>query len=232
MKTSNSTQDDTFESLLQLALTDIANEENKTLLCDDTFKNATLPKEYDTKMQRYLKKIQFKTLASRFIGISFKIGCAILMILGFSFLLLLQNKTVRASCQKTILEFYNKFVKISSKEDLSGKEDVVQSIDLPQGFYLVDSFSTESNTYHYYQNNNNDTIEIFRFNKKNVSTFDNEHYVIDSYMLDGNEFVFYESTDVNFSNILYWHTNSWYFEIHSNLNKKEMEKIAKSLLDM
>ena len=231
MSNNNNLQDDTFEAYLRLALTELANEENKDIMEEYSKTDITLPKDYSKKIDRFVKKASMMHALSGFFKFAQKAASILLTILGLFFVLFLSSKNVRASCQEYVMRIYDQFISISYNKDLSAKEEIHDNLYLPAGYSLVDSYTTDTMEFCYYESDS-DSIEIYRSSQANAATFDNEHYKIQTYTLGKTEFTYYESMDEDFTNILSWHSDAWYYEIHSNLNKKELERIAKSMISL
>lgn len=232
MVKNNISSDDAFEAFLQLALVEIANEENNELIKDFESHKVTLPEKYSKKMNRYIKTIQIKRTALITYTFLYKTALIFLAIFGLCFTILLFNENVRASCQDFIIEIYQKYIIINNNKDLSAdKPSQPDTLFLSEGYMLTDSLITEKTEYYCYENGT-DSIEIYRFNIKNSITFDNEHYNIYSFVIEDTEYLYCESIDNNFSNILYWHSNDWYYELHSSLDKNNIIKFVEKMKNL
>ena len=80
-----------------------------------------------------------------------------------------------------------------------------------------------------YKDSLDNSIVLYSYSTKHDSSADNENYNI--YEIEINNFsgLFFESQNSYFENMLYWNTDSTYYQLKSSLPPEELIKIAENL---
>lgn len=128
-------------------------------------------------MRRILRHFRYRNhikLSLRYVK---KIASVIFLIMGISFYLLLSFDEVRATCQKAIIEIYDRYIRYSYTSDLSLEDSHVSFGYVPTGYSMVETPYVIDN-YTIYQNAYVDFVELNYKAKKNADLIDNEHYFV------------------------------------------------------
>ena len=127
------------------------------------------------------------------------------------------------------MKYYERFVKVSYME---GYPEGVLHIDLqyiPEGFSVTESLFEGTNGYVQYQNSMGEQVTLYYYTEKQISYVDKEHYMISRISFGDTQGEFWEAIDTSFNNMLFWDTQNAFYVLESNLDKKEMIKMAENV---
>ena len=222
-------ENEIWESLLKAAVIENSLNEIKDYPSEQEINRIVLPEHYKLRMRRMLKHYRYRKYAKLSLRYGKKIASVILLIMGFSFTLLLSFAEVRAACESVIIEIYDRYIRYSYTSDLSLENSPIRFGYVPEGYSMVEASFNGIDNYVIYQNAYGDSIKLNYDTEKFSAFIDNEHYVISEVFIDGYKGDFFESQDSYFRNSLIWSTENGYFHLKSTLGKEEMLKIAKNL---
>ena len=222
-------ENEIWESLLKAAVIENSLNEIKDYPSEQEINRIVLPEHYKLRMRRMLKHYRYRKYAKLSLRYGKKIASVILLIMGFSFTLLLSFAEVRAACESVIIEIYDRYIRYSYTSDLSLENSPIRFGYVPEGYSMVEASFNGIDNYVIYQNAYGDSIELNYKAKKNTFLVDNEHYLIHKIHIGNDKGTFLESQDSHFRNSLIWSTENGYFHLKSTLGKEEMLKIAKNL---
>ena len=222
-------ENEIWESLLKAAVIENSLNEIKDYPSEQEINRIVLPEHYKLRMRRMLKHYRYRKYAKLSLRYGKKIASVILLIMGFSFTLLLSFAEVRAACESVIIEIYDRYIRYSYTSDLSLENSPIRFGYVPEGYSMVEASFNGIDNYVIYQNAYGDTIELNYKTKKNTFLVDNEHYLIHEIHIGNDKGTFLESLDNRFPNILIWNAENDYFQLKSALEMEEMIKTAENI---
>lgn len=220
--------DEIFEALLKAAVIQNSLKELETYPSEEELDKITISDACDRKIRRMIKKYWFKNRLIKGLKVTQRVASFIAIIMGVSFIALLQFKEVRAACYNIIVQITEKYVQFdyhSVKDKYNYKLNLNY---IPDGYYETERSETETDCSLIYKNSIGDYIAIY-YAIETSNNIDNEHYIITDITINGNHGKYFSSTDSRFNNVLTWYTDKGYFLIESSLDKDELIKIAKNI---
>lgn len=218
-----------WETFLKSAVIENSIKELNTYPDSKDLKNIQIPKSYDYKMRKLINRLNFQRKFLSALHVAQKAVSIILIITGASFIFLLQNHDVRAACKNFITKIYEQYIHLSYKNDISNNIILPEFGYIPNGFSLVEISSNQNQSTVIYKDSLDNRIVLYSYSTKHDSSADNENYNI--YEIEINNFpgLLFESKNSYFENMLYWNTDSTYYQLKSSLPSEELIKIAENL---
>lgn len=222
----NEFDDEVFEALLKAVVIQNSLKELETYPSEEELDKITISDACDRKIRRMIKKYWFRNRLIKGLKATQRVASFIAIIMGVTFIALLQFKEVRAACYNIIVQITEKYARFeyNTAEDFES----IEVNYIPNGYDEVKRTSTEIDCYLIYQNSNNDRLTIYYALESN-DNLDNEHHIITDITVNGAKGKYFEASDKRFKNMLVWYTDKGYFLIKSSLDKNELLKIAKNI---
>ena len=132
-------ENEIWESLLKAAVIENSLNEIKDYPLEQEINRIVLPEHYKLRMRRMLKHYRYRKYAKLSLRYGKKIASVILLIMGFSFTLLLSFAEVRAACESVIIEIYDRYIRYSYTSDLSLENSPIHFGYVPEGYSMVEA---------------------------------------------------------------------------------------------
>ena len=171
-------ENEIWESLLKAAVIENSLNEIKDYPSEQEINRIVLPEHYKLRMRRMLKHYRYRKYAKLSLRYGKKIASVILLIIGFSFTLLLSFAEVRAACENVIIEIYDRYIRYSYTSDLSLENSPIRFGYVPEGYSMVEASFNGIDNFITYQNAHDDSIMLGFDVQKFTVLIDNEHYTI------------------------------------------------------
>lgn len=218
-----------WEALIKTAVIQYTYEENSSIPTEKQLETIDLPVNYEKKLNTFVKKYAAHEKRKSLLFLAQKIASIILIIMGISFVYLLHFEEIRAACHNLFIEIHEKYIQIDFIPNGSENEHSSKLNNLPDGFYLTQSFGDDTQSYWRYENTSGDIIELFVFFQERTTYIDNEHYNLTDIQINDCNGKFFESNDSNFLNYAIWNTDAEYFKLCSSLPKDLIIKLAENV---
>lgn len=221
---------DIWETVLKVAVEEYTLEMNKEYLFDDEINHIALPTNYKLKMYKFILQYRLKRNLKIILKQSRKIASIILLIMGITFIYLLQFDNVRAACKNVIINVYEKFIRldfISSTDDLNDEKLNVKFI--PDSYQLKELNSGNRKTYLKYEDTEGKVIELTCYFQSRAFQLDNEKHTVRYVQINNDKGQFFEANDKISNNYLVWHTDRGSFVLSACLEQQQMIKIAENI---
>ena len=224
------TENDIWEILLKSAVIESGLNELKTYPPENEISKIIIPEQYDRKMMKLIRRYKNRDIRVMIFR-DLKVAVTIFIIfLGISFGFLLQFEEVRAACKKVIMQFYEKYIQVEYREDVSEEEVDIDMEYIPEGFWETEKISNSWRVSLQYENNMGETIYLIYSTQMHTLQIDAEHYSIEDIRIERNvEGKFFESSDKQFRNYILYDDEEGYYVLESTLPKADMIKIAKNI---
>ena len=225
----NNLNDEIWEYLLKAAVEESCLNQIKDYPSIDEINKIDLPEHYDRTIRRIIRRCRFHSMKKDILKSSKKIASLAIIVMGISFVFMLQFDEVRAACRNVIIYVYEKFIRFDY-EPTSNDEIVPFEFGfLPEGFYMVETTSNERETYIRFEDDNGEIIEFSCFTQNRTMQIDKEHYNVSHINIGDYVGTFFESQRSNYDNYIVWDTESRYCVLLSSLNKDLLIKIAENI---
>lgn len=218
-----------LEALIKTAVIQYTYEENSSIPTEKHLETIELPVNYERKLNNFVKKYAKRKKRKPLLFYSKKIASIILIIIGITFVGLLQFEEIRAACYNVFIEIHKKYIQIDFVPNISENNPSPKIKNLPDDFYLTQSLADEYQSYWRYENASGDIIELFVFVQERTIYVDTEHYDVTDIRINNCNGKFFESNDSSFMNYMIWNTDAEYFRLSSSLQKDLMINLAESI---
>lgn len=225
----NTLNNELWEALLKTAVIQYSYEENSSMPSEDELKALELPENYERKLSNFIKHYSKRRNRKSLLYYGRKAASIILIIIGITFIGLLQFEEIRAACYNVFIEIREKYIQVDFFPDKSEDESSSRLNNLPDGFYLTQSSADEYQSFWQYENSSNDIIELYIFKQERTIYLDNEHYHVTDIQINGHNGKYFESTDSNFMNYVIWNTDTEYFRLSSSMDKSFLLNLAEKI---
>lgn len=227
-----STKNKIFDAVLAEALEECLDKELKKY--DELALNE--PREfspqYKKKMRKIINSVGRKDRITKYKRISIRAVVSIAAAFGLIFGVLLTQPEVYAAVQHVIRSVFDKY----DKYEYVGEELTVENFDdsfrleyVPEGYYLSEGLYSSIDVTLFYTNKTNEITFEYAIADGLISYYDNEHNSYEILNLNGIEYQYYESNDIDFNNKLIWYEDGYVFSIYAHLSKEELVKIAENV---
>lgn len=220
--------DDVFEAMLKAAVIQESLDEIENYPPSEELARYVVSEARDYKIRKMIMHYWHKRRMIKALRYTKKIASVFLIVLGFSFLVLLSFDEVRAAFHKVIIQIYEKYILFEYKTSVERPSNPIELGYLPDGYFETERIDNDYEMSVLYENQEGDYIIISYAVELNV-TIDNEHYVIADVLINDAEGNYFASSDVDFANQLIWYDEEGYYWIMSYLDKEEILKIAKNI---
>ncbi len=218
-----------WEALIKTAVIQYTYEENSSIPTEKQLETFELPINYERNLDDFIKRHVKREKRKPLLFYGKKIASIILIIIGITFIGLLQFKEIRAACYNVFIEIHEKYIQVDFVPNNSKNKSSSKLNSLPDGFYLTHSLTDDEQSYWRYENSSGDIIELFVFVQKRTIYIDNEHYNVTDIQINNCTGNFFESDDSNFMNYVIWNTDTEYFRLCSTLQKDLMINLAENI---
>lgn len=145
---------------------------------------------------------------------------------------LLTQPEVFASVQnvfRSVFEKYDKYEYVGEELTFENFDNSIRFGYVPDGYYLSEGHYSLFDVVLFYTNKTNEITFEYGIADGTISYYDNEHNSYEIFYLNGIEYHYYESNDIDFDNKLIWYKDGYIFGIYAHLSKDEIVKIAENL---
>ena len=223
-------ENEIWESLLKAAVIENSLNEIKDYPLEQEINRIVLPEHYKLRMRRMLKHYRYRKYAKLSLRYGKKIASVILLIMGFSFTLLLSFAEVRAACESVIIEIYDRYIRYSYTSDLSLENSPIHFGYVPEGYILNQEVTIGEFHEEVYCNAENESAVLvfhqIRIDQATVD-IDTEKMAPVEIQLNDHQQAWY--LDNPSRKIVYWDDGKYFFQVSGELPKVELVKIANSI---
>lgn len=195
----------------------------------DKIQQTPLPLHYVSSMKKFMRHYRHRTHMKIIMRTFRKVASVALILMGINFTILLQFSEVRAACHNIITKVYERYVEFFYTPSEASGNSIPELGYIPTGYYIKEQYSINSTQYCILENADGDEISLTCFEYSHTLHIDNEHYQIESILIDNLEGEYFCSTDSTFENILVWSNETRYYKLASHLDKETLLKIAKNI---
>jgi len=145
---------------------------------------------------------------------------------------LLTQPEVYAAVQnvfRSVFDKYDKYEYIGEEVTFDNFDDGIRLGYVPDGYCLSEGDYSPFDVTLFYKNETDKIIFEYGIANGLVSYYDNEHNSYEAFNLNGIEYQYYKSNDVDFDNKLIWYEDGYVFGIYAHLSKDELVKIAENI---
>lgn len=220
--------DAVFEAMLKAAVIQESLDEIENYPSSEELARYEVSEVRDYKIRKMIKRYWHKQHMTGALRFTKKFASVFMVVLGFSFLVLLSFDEVRAACHKIIIQIYEKYMLFDYKTSFERKSNPIELGYIPDGYFETERIDNDYEMSVLYENQEGDSMIVSYTVELNV-TIDNEHYVISDVLINGVDGNYFASLDVDFANQLIWYDEEGYYWILSSLDREEIIKIAKNI---
>lgn len=215
-----------FDAILRKAFTEAFEREVAEIEAQPSAAEA-LPEKYRRAERKYYNK-KMKQSSGTY-AVLRKIAACILICLSVGFAALMAIPTVRASVWDSVVNFYEKYIKLDFNVTSSGEETIGKYTlgYVPDGFVRTAAMETDAKNKYRYENGQHTFSIVYHCSEDNGITYDDENgklYIISINGVDG-YLIEYVGGRYSFT----WKNNGAVFTIDGDLPANEMIKIAEKI---
>ena len=188
--------------------------------------------QFEKKMRKLINSIGRKDRIKKFKRFAAKSVVVLSIVFTLIFGGLLTQPEVFASVQnvfRSVFDKYDKYEYVGEEVTFDNFNDGIRLEYVPDGYCLSEGLYSSFNVTLFYTNNTDEITFEYAIANGLVSYYDNEHNSYETINLNGIEYQYYESSDVDFDNKLIWYENGYMFGIYAHFPKEELVKIAENL---
>lgn len=227
-----STKNKIFDAVLAEALEECLDKELKKYDELALDKPHEFSPQYKKKMRKIINSVGRKDRVKNFRTIVIRTAVSLAAAFGLIFGVLLTQPEVYAAVQNVIRNVFDKY----DKYEYVGEELTIESFDnsfrlgyVPEGYYLSEGLYSSIDVTLFYTNKTDKITFEYAIADGLISYYDNEHNSYEILNLNGVEYQYYESNDIDFNNKLIWYEDGYAFSIYAHLPKGELVKIAENI---
>lgn len=226
-------ENEIWESCLKAAVIENSTE-NEDNLSDDEISQTSLPKHYDLKMHKLIRKYHNRSRLKSAAKYGLKTACAVFTAMGIGFAVFMQSNEIRSACKTVITHTFVQYAQFGflpdKSKDISADRETALNY-VPKGFTLMQSDSDEIKQELLYTNETGGIIHLRVYFQNFTVEIDNEHYLNGEIQINGIHGAYFETQDKAFSSVNYimWNTETEYYILTSSLDLEEMKKIAENV---
>jgi len=188
--------------------------------------------QFEKKMKKLINSIGRKDRIKKFKRIAVTTIVSVAAAFGLIFGGLLTQPEVYAAVQNVFRSVFDKY----DKYEYVGEELTIENFDnsirlgyVPDGYCLSEGLYSSFNVTLFYTNKSDEITFEYAIANGLVSYYDNEHNSYEAFNLNGIEYQYYKSNDIDFDNKLIWYEDGYVFGIYAHLSKDELVEIAENL---
>lgn len=224
---------DISESLLRKALAEEIKERMLEFDSTNIIPSNQLSPKLERKMRKVIKQYERPKVLRQIIIASKRVASFVIILSALLFTTILSVEALRTQFIEFVITTYEKYSNIFFSRDDTG-DTSKQSTNafecytptyIPKDFRLIHEEYSDFIILEY-ENSSNDFISFIQSDKSGFNgNINTEGVELENIIINGNTGFFYSNQCVQ---NLIWYDDLYYFHISSTLDKKEIEKIAKS----
>ncbi len=188
--------------------------------------------QFEKKVRKLINSVGAKDRIKNCKRIAARIAVSLAIMSSLLFGGLLTQPEVYAAVQNVFRSVFDEYDKYEYVGEELTSENFDNSIRLgytPDGYRLSEGFYSPIDVTLFYKNETDKIIFEYGIANGLVSYYDNEHNSYDTFNLNGMEYQYYKSNDVDFDSKLIWYEDGYVFGIYAHLSKDELVKIAENI---
>lgn len=188
-------------------------------------------KRFERKMDKLIRQERRTPFTKSFIKYSRKVAIIFLIVISIAFTTTMSVEAYRVKFFEVVIEVWEEFTSIifKSKENIDdGKLIPVNPTYIPHGFTIIEEDINHYEHFIYWEND--DGIEIMFEQAKitsNAIINDTEGIEIEKTFIEEQEVIYFTNKNVH---QLYWNDSNYIYTIVSSYDKKELIKMAESII--
>lgn len=226
----------TKEKIFDLILTDALKESMKIefeeidkLTAEETHEFSP---QFEKKMRKLINSVGRKERIKKFKRFAAKSVVVLSIVFTLIFGGLLTQPEVFASVQnvfRSVFDIYDKYEYVGEEVTFDNFNDSIRLGYVPDGYCLSEGLYSSFNVTLFYTSKSDEITFEYAIANGLVSFYDNEHNSYETFNLNGIEYQYYKSNDVDFNNKLIWYEDGYVFGIYAHLSEDELVEMAENL---
>ncbi len=188
--------------------------------------------QFEKKMKKLINSIGRKDRIKKYKRIAVRTIVSVAAALGLIFGGLLTQPEVYAAVQnvfRSIFDKYDEYEFVSDELTIENFDNSIRLGYVPDGYCLSKGDYSPIDVTLFYTSKTDKIIFEYGIAYGTISYYDNEHNSYEVFNLNGVEYQYYESNDVDFDNKLIWYENGYAFGIYAHFPKDTLVEIAENL---
>lgn len=188
--------------------------------------------QFEKKMRKLINSIGRKDRIKKFKRFAAKSVVVLSIVFTLIFGGLLTQPEVFASVQnvfRSVFETHDRYEYVGEELTSENFDNSIRLGYVPDGYCLSKGNYSPIDVALFYTNKTDKIIFEYGIADGTISYYDNEHNSYEVFNLNGMEYQYYKSNDVDFDNKLIWYKDGYVFGIYAQLSKEELVEMAENL---